>query len=464
MTGITDLGSLFNRDTEVCIGVNFTSSLQAEEIKDRARKALDKLRFVCPIIACTVEDAVSPRWVYTPSADRNAWLKLALAVEERGTSLNPYEFIQSIILKRLPYMDGSGITILFRAYLLTTSNERDDGIKEDGLYFHGSHAIIDGGPALHALNLMCEWMSGEGMDVRIEPPEEWKNLPVDPITATGGPCKEWETAGTRLLQEFGEQNARTVPGHTLPPPSCPLNMSHPPFHYTITASELETAAVIAETEKLGVSVSALFHTAHCMAMIKMNPVPEGTEVDFSGSLTSVALERYMQPPVNLRTNLISSLTLMPSRFSLAPVLTERSEKGRLIKTAKMLQECYDRYLSDPALPHLFTAMQGMLFGLDRDRIGEPGDEPETKAAPMPWWCTFNNLGVVEKRLQTQHGRITVDSMCLGTRFKSIMGVYMWTMHSKFCFRVQGATAWGEECMKTMLEETKRIGFLVLDES
>ena len=56
---------------------------------------------------------------------------------------------------------------------------------------------------------MCEWISGEGMDVGIEPSEEWKNLPVDPVTATGGSSEEWDTAGTRLLQEFAEQNART---------------------------------------------------------------------------------------------------------------------------------------------------------------------------------------------------------------------------------------------------------------
>jgi hypothetical protein len=159
-----------------------------------------------------VEDIVSPRWVYTPSADRESWLNLGLVVEERGTSLNPSEFVQSINLKRLPYSDGNGTTTLLRAYLLTTSQEGEDDSKEYGLYFHGSHTIIDAGPAFHALNLMCEWISGEGMDVRIEHSEEWKNLPVDPITATGGPSKEWETAGARLLQELAEQNARTVVG------------------------------------------------------------------------------------------------------------------------------------------------------------------------------------------------------------------------------------------------------------
>ncbi|KAF8548798.1 hypothetical protein OG21DRAFT_1489069 [Imleria badia] len=412
----------WNTDGEVCIGVNFTSSLRVEELMDRSREALDKLRFVCPIIACTVEDVVvSPRWVYTPSADREAWLNLALAVEERGASLNPPEFVRSINLKRLPYVDGNGTAILLRAYLLTTSTEGADDSKEYGLYFHGSHAIIDAGPALHALNLMCEWISGEGMDVKIEPSEEWKNLPVDPITATGGPSQEWEPAGTRLLQDFAEQNARTVPCHTLAPPSRPLNMSDPPFHYTITASESETTAIIAETKKLRVSVSALFHAAHCLAQIKMNPIPEGTEVDFSSGSTVVSLERHMKPPVNPRTHFISSFTLMPLRFSLAPVLMERSEKGRLIMTAKMLQERFDRYLSDPCLSHLLAAMESMsAAGVDQDLHAKPAGHAEAEEVPIPWCCAFNNLGAVEKRLRTDHGMITVGSMCIGNRLRNFM--------------------------------------------
>ncbi|KAG6373770.1 hypothetical protein JVT61DRAFT_5913 [Boletus reticuloceps] len=138
-------------------------------------------------------------------------------------------------LKRLPYTDG---------------NESDDGSKEYSLYFHGSHSILDARSALHALNLMCEWISAEGMDIRIEPSEEWKNLPVGPITATEDRIKNG-TTGIGLLQVFVEENARIVPCHTLAPPTRELNISHPLFRYT--TSESETAAIIAETKKLGVS-------------------------------------------------------------------------------------------------------------------------------------------------------------------------------------------------------------------
>ncbi|KAF8437191.1 hypothetical protein L210DRAFT_3547138 [Boletus edulis BED1] len=113
-------------------------------------------------------------------------------------------------LKRHPYTDGNGTAIFLRAYLLTTSRESDDGSKEYGLYFHGTHSIVDARSALHALNLM--------------PSEEWKNLSVDPITATENRIKN----GTGLLQVFVEENARTVPCHTLAPPTRELNISYSP--------------------------------------------------------------------------------------------------------------------------------------------------------------------------------------------------------------------------------------------
>ena len=102
---------------------------------------------------------------------------------------------------------------------------------------------------------------------------------------------------------------------------------------------------------------------------------------------------------------------MPLRFSLASVLTEPSEQGKLIMLAKMFQDRFDKYLSNPCMPHVFAAL-GML--------PEPGRNPETEQAPMPWWCTLTNVDVVEKRLQTQHGRITVESICIGVRLRNPM--------------------------------------------
>ncbi|KAG9309213.1 hypothetical protein JVU11DRAFT_10927 [Chiua virens] len=438
---------------ESCIGLNLASSLGIEEMRDRARRAVDKLRFVCPIIACTIEkDAETLRWVYTPSADREAWLDLAFAVEDRGALLNSSGFVSAICLTRLPHADRTGTTATyFRVYLLTTSDQRDNNSKEYGLYFHAPHSILDAGPALHGLNLLCGWMSGKGMEVTIRPSEEWKNLPVDQITATGGPMKEWETSGTELLQYVAEQRERTVPYINLAPPSRPLDMSDLPFRRAMTLSEAETAAIVAQTKKLGVSVTALFYAANILAQHKMNPNAEaGNEVDFAYEVTTISLERYAKPPVDPRKHVISFSTAIPLRFSMAQALIEPTEKGRLIKTAKAVQERYDKYLANPCLPQLLA-------------VPASKERSETiQTVKNPWRCRMINLGVVEKRVKPDHGAITVEGIDFSTRRGTLVAIHMWTMHSKLHFLVQGAAAWGEECLKMVLEETMRIGLLVMD--
>ena len=63
-------------------------------------------------------------------------------------------------------------------------------------------------------------------------------------------------------------------------------MSAPPVFVSKTMSETDTAGIVAATKKLGVSVSTLFHAAHCLAQLKMNPVlVSATELDFSSNFT-----------------------------------------------------------------------------------------------------------------------------------------------------------------------------------
>ncbi|KAG9313343.1 hypothetical protein JVU11DRAFT_5648 [Chiua virens] len=246
---------------ESYFGINFTSSLEPEELKRRTRQALDKLRFVSPLIACTVEDVQFPRWVYTPSADRGAWLDLAFAVEDRGASLNTDEFVGTVNARRLPYKDENGNTTLFRVYLLTTSKRGVWSLPSH----HSCHRGRRSGTPHTELDVLNGFVA-RGMNVTIIPSEEWKNLPADPIIATGGPAKEWEMAGKALLQEVAEQRVRTTPHLVLPHPSCPPNevdMSVPPLRFTMTLSEAQTAAIVAQAKKLCVSVTVLFHAANC---------------------------------------------------------------------------------------------------------------------------------------------------------------------------------------------------------
>ncbi|KAG9310485.1 hypothetical protein JVU11DRAFT_9629 [Chiua virens] len=453
-----DCWSAFDGAGELCAGINFTSPLMVEELRDRTRRAVDKFRFVCPIVACVTEDDVSPRWVYNPSADREAWLNFAFVVEQRGPSLNSSEFVKDINLRPLPYVGADGTITLFRVYLLATSKEGNDGRKEYGLYFHGPHSMMDGGPIFHALNLMCEWVSGSGMDVTVVPLDEWKNLPVDVIVATGGVPKDWETSGAELLEDLTTQATKMfAPGHTLPPPSRPLDISERPIRHNITLSESETRAIVARAKKLGVSVSALFQAANGLAQLKMNPVPPGEDIEFPHTMITVSPERYLKPPVNPKTYFTSSLCVMPLHIPMARPLREGSEKATLIMMAKKVQEQLDKYSAHPCLPTTMSILAQLA-----NPVTDQEASPETTL--LPWQCDFQNLGTLESRIRTRQRYISIDKLCFGERLITTTIVQMWTLHKKHHFQVEGAAAWGDEFLKTLLEETIRIGLLVLDDA
>lgn len=107
---------------------------------------------------------------------------------------------------------------------------------------------------------------------------------------------------------------------------------------------------------------------------------------------------------------------------MARPLMERSEKGRLIATAKLLQGRFDKYLADPCLPHLLAVMASMSpSDVEQDDSTQLAAKAEVEETPMSLWCcAFNNLGVMEKTLRTQHGRITVGSVSIGNRLRSCM--------------------------------------------
>ncbi|KAG9309823.1 hypothetical protein JVU11DRAFT_10202 [Chiua virens] len=314
--------------------------------------------------------------------------------------------------------------------------------------------MMDAGPSLHALNLMCEFMSGSGMDVTIMRSEEWKNLPVDVISATGGVPTGWETFGAELLQDAMRQTELMFSsGHTLLPPSRPLDMSERPIRHHITLSESETRAIVARAKQLGVSLSALFKAANGLAQFKLNPIPPRDDVYFPIHMSSASPERFLKPSINPKTYFTSSLCLMPLRIPMTEPLRQGSEKAILIMTAKKVQEQFDKYLPNRCLPMVMPIFAQLpLPGADS---GLPG---------LPWGCDFQNLGIVENRIATRQGHINVDQLYLAPRVTTIMSVRSWTMHRKLHFQVEGAAAWGDDVLKKMLQETIRIGLLVVSDS
>ncbi|KAG9315597.1 hypothetical protein JVU11DRAFT_3235 [Chiua virens] len=164
----------------------------------------------------------------------------------------------------------------------------------------------------------------------------------------------------------------------------------------------------------------------------MNPIVEaGNEVDFAYEVTSISLEPWTKPPVDPRKHIIAYTTTVTLRFSMARFLSEPTEKGRLIMTAKAVQERLDKYLANPCLPHLAAVTATM----------PPSKAEIARTQKNPWQCRVVNMGVLESRIKTNHGPITVEGIGFGTRRGTLVGIHVWTMHSKLHFYIQGAAAW-----------------------
>lgn len=144
--------------------------------------------------------------MYTPIQDESdceSWVDAAFTILERGSSLDVQEFIDSRVQTRLP-VDSSGKRSMFQCYLLA------DDVGTYGLYFHGSHCILDAWPTLFALGLMLEWMAADPLDapIDVEFGAEYKNLPPDPVSVSGGPRESWWTSGIELFVEAAQRRAK----------------------------------------------------------------------------------------------------------------------------------------------------------------------------------------------------------------------------------------------------------------
>ena len=103
-------------------------------------------------------------------------------------------------------------------------------------------------------------------------------------------------------------------------------------------------------------------------------------------------------------------------------LAERSEKARLIATAKIVQQRFDTYLANPCLPQLLSVMASLpQSGVNQDnKVVDEQAKERDKPPASPWACGFNNVGVIENRLRTCHGALVVQQINLSVRHKYYM--------------------------------------------
>lgn len=112
--------------------------------------------------------------------DALAWAKATLIVHE--TSSTDEQMINTITDIRLPYHIADGHDQVFACHLILRPN------GEHALFMHGTHAILDARPNMHALRLLFHAVvhrDGEPPLDKLSYGDEVASLPVDIIQLLG---------------------------------------------------------------------------------------------------------------------------------------------------------------------------------------------------------------------------------------------------------------------------------------
>lgn len=445
--------------TDACVGFTFESLYAVNEVKQRARNAFAKLRFSCPIIAANIVGDISgpiPRsWVYAPVqslSELTRWINDAFCTVQQDLDVNT--FVEDTSQRRLPYLYQNASPLWFRCYLLLGNNNKH------GLYFHGTHAIMDGGPTLNAFALMLQWMTNDATEPAENLPwgTEWHNLPLGPVSATGGSREDWNVAGTELLKQLPDSEAV----RTIPLASRPFRMSHNAVGKTCRLERVLDPALthrlVNNTRIVGCSMSHLFEAAYCMVLLARNQLPPSVwnAYHFSGNSSAISLVPHLKLPYDTKTHFISSRTHIPIKISLAEISPIASPRKQLLQIAQAIQQRYSMFATHPCMPHVQAAR-----AYQPDALSERSDIESS----------VNNVGPIERQLPLSwkggHGPesvIELESVLFSVRLTSLAPIiHIWTMKGSLHVQVQANDAWPKEDLQDLLDVICSRACLVLED-
>ncbi|EMD33939.1 hypothetical protein CERSUDRAFT_117467 [Gelatoporia subvermispora B] len=448
---------------EGCIGLTFTSTLPDAKVHERLRVAMAHLRFKCPLIAASLErgihDSQLRSWVYVPVKDMRDlqnWLDEVTVVVPEQT--DPTSFMESLSLQRLPYILKDGGQLILRCYLVQSGNAPD----RYTIIFHGVHSIIDAKPTLDAFSLIFKSLANPGYFPGLGWGQEWKQLPVGPITATGGPREGWDTAGVSLFAKLGAAYENPTPSHSLLCKRIDIAVPGKSVKAEISFSDVETRRITSVLKEHGFSVTHLIEAAHALAIFQLNPVSivdaETAHVSYLRNVISLA--KFFAPQYSGKINFVSAFVLIPVSFHWKDVAAAVDDKARLLAAMQLDKAQYEEYLANPCLPHLMAQQMQLAPPRERMFIGNP-------LAPI-----LTNPGVIEDRVAPEwfdpsepgkpplfkiqdfhiHHRLTAPAP---------MG-HAWTMNGRLHVQLVATDNWEKAELQAGLDEMKRQILLLVE--
>ncbi|KAF7346244.1 hypothetical protein MSAN_01851400 [Mycena sanguinolenta] len=436
---------------ECCMGFTFTSGLQHEELISRTRHSLAQLRFVCPIIAAsidTVHDSVLRSFVYEPASDSErvlAWATESVIIREH---VDVETFISTINQTRLPYTLSNGALQILRCFLLLSPN---GDMSEHSIFFHGSHTIMDARPTFKAFSLLLEFMSKPSTSADIKNlawGTEWKNLPAGPVTSTGGPRPGWNARGVELLDKISNILSNPIATHSLLPSREAATIPGKPVRVHRTLSVHDSARLLRALKEVQFTVTHLFEAAQAFAIFTVNPVSESEapNAHITWPQGIISLGRWQVPPYNAKNfQVISSHTLVPIQVKFKDIDWSDRPRERMLSLMKRLREEYNTFMTNPHLPHLMAAQVTL----------HPPRKPYISLNPCS--TTITNMGVIDQDFCLPPGNsneadLQVHSMSFGHRVTTPNPqTHVWTFNSKIYLQIEANDVWDQAYLQMYLD-------------
>ncbi|TFY63044.1 hypothetical protein EVJ58_g3470 [Rhodofomes roseus] len=394
---------------EISFALTLRSPLPFDEVASRLRYAIAHLRFTSPLVASALEEGIhDPRfqsWVYAPARsvqDALDWAEDAVVV--LSDRIHADDLTAKVVKGRLPYVLPNGRELIFRCFLArspaTVINGDAGTMKDDevSILFHSTHGIMDARPTLSVFSLVLEWMSNPTREPlgTLAWGTETENLPVGPVTATGGPRPNWETEGMALMGKIMQEHASPVRPLSLTPQRPKLGTLGQVVKTIAALDEDQTARVVAATKAAGFTMSHLLEAAHKLAILSFHdtsdPVP-GRRLPSStwnarllNPMISMALQRrYLVPPHDGKGKLVSAICYLPASIPVVDILSAEPDtpKGHLLAAMGGFKAHYDEYQRNPHLPHACAAAA----------VLAPPLEPVVSS--NPYCSVLSNIGITE---------------------------------------------------------------------
>ncbi|KAG2118300.1 hypothetical protein DEU56DRAFT_984772 [Suillus clintonianus] len=451
------LSELLDGGNEYCMGVSFTCTIPLHVLVPSIRNALCFLRFYSPLLAASIEKhdpnpaiPMARSWSYKPVCtleDAKTWAEASLTVHR--ASISDDDFVLSMNQIRLPYTDRGELIDKqhFGCHLVL----RASGVHS--IFFHTAHCLADGFTSYNALYRIFDLISTDAhtsIDT-LDWGQEWRNLPVGPITATGGPKDGWESevealdAAARQAMEYQQYSKGLVAqrDHVL------VRGKSVRIHRVLDSKIFkEILNALALTD---FTVTQLLEAAQVLAVLQahQSELLREDKANVILDFTIISYLRFLVPPYNGRSHHVSFMCTVPMVVYATDVPWNESSKAQLLAVMARLREQYAIRLSNKHLPH----------------IGSSQNFQENPNALM-----ITNLQKVEDRLPlnwplgSHNPTVQISDMRIGLRLTDLDRpmTHIWSLRSELHIHLAACDLYDKSYLDNFVDNMIAIALSIID--